>query len=238
MKKWSLFAALAVLVFSTQSCWMLGPSVKGNGEVTEETRQLSDFSRLETSTGLEVFLIADSGEYVVVEADENLLQDIRTEVKGNTLKIFTESRIRWAKSKKLYVHYKHLSALNSSSGSFIRCSDPLRTNRLEIKASSGSHQYLQINTKELDSRCSSGAHIYISGKCDDATLKASSGAHFKGQTFQATKCSADASSGAHIWVEVTDQLQAEASSGAHISYAGNPSNIDIHSSSGGSVSRN
>jgi hypothetical protein len=217
---------------------MLGPSVKGNGDVTEETRQLSGFDRLEASTGLEVFLVPDSDEYVIVEADDNLHKDIQTTLKGSTLRIFTESRIRWAESRKVFVHYKQLSALNSSSGAFIRCSDLLTTKELEIKASSGSHQYLQIDAANVEGRCSSGAHISISGKCEKANIKASSGAHFKGEAFQSAHCDADASSGAHIWVEVTEDLQAEASSGGHINYAGNPKKTAIRSSSGGSISRN
>ncbi|PTN09120.1 putative autotransporter adhesin-like protein [Mangrovibacterium marinum] len=237
MKKWSILSILVCLTFLFQSCWMLGPSVKGNGEVTEETRQLSDFSRLETSTGLEVLLLADSTEYVVIEADANLHQVIRTEIKEGTLKIFTESRIRSAKSKKVFVHYKQLESLQSSSGAVIRSGDPVVSRQLELRASSGSHQYLQINTKKLDSRCSSGAHIVIAGKCEDATLKASSGAHFKGHTFRTGKCVAETSSGAHIWIDVVDYLQADASSGGHLYYSGSPTQTELHSSSGGSISQ-
>lgn len=238
MKKWSSLALLFSLILFMQSCWTLGPSVKGNGEVTEETRQIENFSQLEASTGLDVFLIADTSEYVIVEADENLHKDIQTVLKGKTLKIFSESRIRWAESKKIFVHYKNLAELSSSSGATVRSQNDIKSQNLEIDASSGSQQYLQINTNRMEGHCSSGAHIYLSGKSDKADIKASSGAHFKGPNFRVTNCNADASSGAHIWVDVTDEINAEASSGGQIYYSGDPSNSEIKTSSGGSVSRN
>lgn len=237
MKKTILFSGILVLAILFHSCIFLGPSVKGDGDVTEQKRQISGFEKIEASTGLEVFLIPDSTEYVIVETDENLHEHIQTELSHKTLKIFTESRIRWAKSKKVKVHYTTLSELKSSSGAVVRSEGPIVTRDIELNASSGSQQHVEVESKAVEGRCSSGAHIYLSGKSERANLKASSGAHLKAGDLWTSKCDADASSGAHIRIAVSDELNAEASSGGHVYYSGNPEKTNLHSSSGGVISQ-
>jgi len=238
MKKTILFSGILVIVILCHSCIFFGPSVKGDGNVTEQTRQISGFEKIEASTGLEVSLIPDSTEYVVVESDANLHEHIQTELVHHTLRIYTESRIRWAKAKKVKVHYTKLAELKSSSGAMVRSEAPIVTKAIELHASSGSQQHLEIEARKIEGRCSSGAHIYVSGKCETAELKASSGAHLKGGDLWTKNCDADVSSGAHIWIAVSDELNAEASSGGHVFYSGEPTKTNVHSSSGGMISRN
>lgn len=238
MKNLLSVAGIFLLALAVQSCQFMGPSVKGNGNVTEETRSISGFEKVKAATGLDVYLIPDSTEFVVVEADENLHEHIRTELKNNTLDIYVEGRIRWADKRTVKVHFRHLNELESSSGAIVRSEEVLKLKELELSASSGSQQYLSLATEKLISHCSSGAQIELSGHAEKAEMSASSGAQLNGDDFRVSDCSADVSSGAHIGVQVTDRLKAEASSGGSVSYHGQPSQTEVHSSSGGSISQN
>jgi len=236
MKKHQLiiFILSLPLLFFT-GCIFMGPAIRGEGEVTEEIRKIDGFEKIEVSRGLEVYLAPDSQEYVLVEADENLHDVILTELENGTLKIYTDKFIRSAQSRKIHVHFVHLSGIKSTSGAMVQSEGPVRTKKLEISASSGSRQTLEINAGQFEGRCSSGAQISLEGKAGKATLRASSGAHFKGNDFIASDCYAKSSSGAHIWTGVKDKLVAEASSGGHIYYSGNPATTSFDSSSGGSI---
>ena len=238
MKRIQVIIAAGILaVLSLSSCIFLGPSVKGDGNVIKETREISGFCKVEGSTGLEIHLVSDSFECVVVEADENLHQVIKTEREQDVLKIYTRISIRRANSKKVFVHYTTLSGVKSSSGAAIRSQDTIVAKSLDLRASSGSQQYLGIHAENFEAQCSSGAQIYLNGKADRGTIKASSGAHLKGNEFVVKDCVADVSSGAHIWVEAVDAFDGEASSGGHIYYAGNPGKTTIKKSSGGAIIR-
>ena len=237
MKKQSLriFLSFFTLCFILSSCVFLSPSIKGNGNVEEETRNIGNFEKIKVSHGLEVHLIPDEREHVRVFADDNLFDVIITEVDGDVLKIYTENRIRRARAKKVYVHYIEISEIKSSSGAHVKTDDLLVTRFLETEASSGSHQKLEINADQLRSRCSSGAHIKLSGKAEEASLRASSGAHIKAGELSTKECEADVSSGAHIHIEVTDNFDGEASSGGHIYYSGSPRVTNSNASSGGQI---
>ena len=237
MKKYffrTLISLFSFVLLAT-SCVFIGPSIRGNGNVERQTRELDDFSAVKASHGLEVHLVSDNKEYVVVEADENLFEAIRTEVKGSELKIYADKQIRSADSKKVFVHYLDIEEVRSSSGSHVITNDVLRSKSLILAASSGSHQKMEINTSRLESKCSSGAHISIEGRSQEATFKASSGAHLKAKNLTTRDAEADVSSGAHITFTVLENLEGEASSGGHIYYYGNPGTTHINKSSGGQI---
>jgi hypothetical protein len=236
MKKRQLIILfLSLPLFFLLACIFMGPAIRGEGEVTEETRKIKDFEKIEVSRGLEIFLVPDSQEYVMVEADENLHDVILTEVKNGTLEVYTRKFIRSAQSRKVYVHYVHLRGIKSTSGAMVQSQGPVHSKKLEISASSGSSQILEVSAGQFEGRCSSGAQIELKGKAGKAMLKASSGAQLRGNDFMASECHAKSSSGAHIWTGVKDKLVAEASSGGHIYYSGNPATTSFDSSSGGLI---
>lgn len=227
--------SLSLVFFS--ACIFIGPAIRGEGEVRKETRRVSEFEKVEVSRGLEVFLIPDSQHYVVVEADANLHNVILTKENGETLEIYTDKFIRSAKSRKVHVHYVHLSGVRSASGAVVESNGTIRSKNLEISASSGSRQKLEINAGQFKGSCSSGAQIELEGKAGRGTVQASSGAHLRGDGFIISECQAKSSSGAHIKVGVKDELTARASSGGHIYYSGDPATTSFESSSGGSIRR-
>lgn len=235
--KTSLHAAcLFALMLLIQSCHFIGPSLKGDGQVSTETRTVSGFDAVKASTGIEVYLIPDSTEYVVVEADQNLHEYIHTELKGKTLEIYVEGRIRWADSRKVHVHFTRLNQVESSAGAQVRAEEVLKLKKLELSASSGSQQHLSLAVEELDADCSSGAQMHLSGSSLKVELQASSGSQLHATELSAERCKADASSGAQIGISVLAQLKAEASSGGQIHYRGTPEQLEVHKSSGGSIS--
>ena len=233
-----LFSAIIFIavLFLAPGC-ILGPSIKGNGKVTDERRNITGFNKLKTATGLDVSLIPDSTEYVVVEADENLHTTIKTELDGETLDIHADKQIRWAKSKKITVHFSKLAGLRSTSGSSLSSLGIIHSNALEVTASSGARQHLEIDAEHLTGRSSSGAQVSLRGRATFTDLKASSGAHLKGKDLEAIVCTAKVSSGAHIWIGVKNELDASASSGGHIYYTGNPEKINVNTSSGGAIKK-
>lgn len=238
MKKYQFIILFLYLpAFFLSSCIFMGPAIRGEGEVTKATREITGFEKIEVSRGLEVFLVPDSLEYIMVEADENLHDVIVTELKNETLEVYTEKFIRSAKSRKVHVHFIHLNGIRSASGAMIRSQAPVSSKSLEIGASSGSTQTLAVEVGRFEGHCSSGAHISLMGEAGEATLKASTGAHLKGDNFSAAACYVKASSGAYIRTGVKNKIVAEASSGGHIYYSGNPESTSFDSSSGGSIEK-
>jgi hypothetical protein len=232
-----LIGVFVVLSLIFSSCWVIGPSVKGNGNVTEEVRQLGEFDQIKVSRGMNVYITQGSPARVVVVADENLHEIIQTEENGGVLKIYADENIRWAKEKKVLVTVEKLSALESTSGANAWSQNQIMSENLELKATSGSNLTLEVNAKFLKADCSSGANIKLSGLAKEAELETSSGSNLKGQELKADRCTMRASSGGNVSSTVIEKLDAKASSGGNIVYYGEPSSTEINKSSGGNINK-
>lgn len=232
-----LIGVFAVLSILLSSCWFLGPSVKGNGNVTEEIRQVDHFDRIKVSRGMNVYITQGSPAKVVVIADNNLHEVIETEVEGGVLKVTISEKIRWAKEKKLMVTAEELSGVETTSGANVWSQNQILSENLELKASSGANLTMEINAKFLSADCSSGANIILSGVAKEAELETSSGANLKGEELKAYQCKMRASSGGNVSSTVVEKLDASASSGGNIVYFGEPTSTDINTSSGGNIHR-
>lgn len=236
-KQIQLIGVFSILSIFLSSCWFLGPSVKGNGNVTEEVRNVDEFDQIKVSRGMNVYITQGSPAKVVVIADNNLHEIIRTDVEGDVLKIYAEENIRWAKEKKVMVTVEKLSGVESSSGANVWSQSPVMSENLELKASSGANLTMDVNAKYLKADCSSGANVKLSGLAKEAELETSSGANLKAAELKADGCKMRASSGGNIAVTIMERLEAKASSGGNIVYYGEPSSTEIDTSSGGNVSR-
>jgi Putative auto-transporter adhesin, head GIN domain len=64
----------------------------GSGPMTEQPRELPDFARVRSEGSIDVLVRAGAPNGVVVRAGEKVIDDVRTEVVGDTLVVNTDSR--------------------------------------------------------------------------------------------------------------------------------------------------
>lgn len=211
---------------------------KGNGNVTTQNREISEnFTEVKGSAGLEVYLTQGEENKILVETDENLQQFITTNIKNGKLHITTSENIGWSKAKKVYVTFVELSKIEASSGADVVGNSVIKSEYLSLKCSSGADMKIEVFSKEITAQTSSGAELTLSGKASTILAKASSGSELDAKELSVINCTAQASSGAEIKVNVKEKLEARASSGADINYYGSPTQVDSNKSSSGSVSR-
>jgi len=228
---------IAVLSILLSSCMFIGPSVKGNGNVKEEVRQVGEFDQVKVSRGMNVYITQGSPAKVVVIADSNLHELIETKVEGGVLKITTRENIRWAEEKKVMVTVEKLTGVGANSGGNVWSQSQIKSDNLKLDANSGANLTLEVDAGALSADCSSGANIKLSGLAKEAELETSSGANLKGEKLIAIQCKMSASSGGNVSSTVTGKLDAHASSGGNIAYYGEPTSTNVNSSSGGSIHR-
>lgn len=211
-----------------------GSGEKGNGVVVEETREITEeFTEVSASEGIDVFVTQGSDFDISVEADENIMDLIGTDIRNGKLKIHAIENIGRA-TKKVYVTLPKVSGLIASSGSHLATENMIQADKLLVDASSGAIIDANVKVTNMEIDASSGANISLEGTAKEVFVDGSSGANIKANELQTLVCNADASSGANISIDVTDNLTAEASSGGNISYKGNPS-VQKNKSVSGSV---
>lgn len=224
MKKLKIII-VALIVVSAASCQFdinLGQE-HGNGNViTEERPVTANFDEVKGSAGLDVFLTKGTENKIVVEADENLMEFIETEIKNGKLHVTSRENIGRSKSKKVHVTYVQLSKVASSSGADVIVNSVLENDYITLDASSGSDLEVEVFAKEVIAETSSGADLIVSGKAVNLQADASSGSDLDAKDLYVVTCKAEASSGSDVTVHVKETLEVKATSGADINYYGEP----------------
>jgi hypothetical protein len=203
-----------------------------------ETRDLSGFTGVHVSSGIDVLLSEGNSFEVVVEADENLQDVILTELDGNLLVVKTERvNIRSAKSKKVHVTLPRLSELKISSAGDCVGQTTFDCDDLEISISSAGNLTLEVDAREIDIDISSSGDCRIAGHADVLDANLSSAGDLNAFDLVAGKVDVVASSAGDARVQATDEITMNASSAGNIYYRGDAKVIKSHSSSAGDIIR-
>lgn len=212
-------------------------TVSGNGDVTREDRKAGDFSGLKVSTGIDVYLKQTADESITVEADENLLEYIRTEIRDGILNIYTDVNIRSAERKRVYVTMDKIESIRTTSAGDVVGETPVRGDNLELSASSAGNINLEVYAKELRVDISSSGDITLNGEVNILDASLSSAGDLNAYELKVREADVSASSAGDADISVSERLTARASSAGDINYRGDPKYIDAHSSSAGGVHR-
>ena len=231
------FLFVAVLL-ALPSCIIDGwdQGISGNGRVVEETRDISGFTGVHVSSGIDVYLSQGDEFEVVVEADENLQDVIVTEVNGNMLVVKTDHvSIRSAKSKIVHVTLPELSELKISSAGDCVGQNPFSCGDLRLSISSAGDLSLEVDADRIDLDISSSGDARLAGSADEFNVRLSSAGDLNAFDLVAAKVDVDVSSAGDARVHATEEISMNASSAGNIYYRGDARVVHSRSSSAGDI---
>lgn len=191
--------------------------IKGSGNAQTEKRDLAGFSSIKAGGAITVEVAAQKDFAVEVEADDNLLQNIKTEVRGDTLRIYTEGRISTRTPIRVRIAMPQIESLDISGASKGTLTN-VKNDSLVVEASGASKITVDGETKELRGDLSGASRL------DAENLKTEN-------------VYIDASGASSAVVYALGEINANASGASSIRYAGEPKNVESKSSGASSVKR-
>ena len=236
MSKQTLQISLAISLFLSLSSFSC-ITERSYGPVERESRNIGEFSEIEVSHGINVFITMGNRPSLEVETSEDLMENLITEVRGDKLKIYFEGNFIWVKTANVYVQAQKLNKISASAGADVVGEDEIRGRDLELKASGGSDIKLEVDVDNLEVDVSGGADIELTGAANYLEASTSGGSDLKAYELITQSARLEASGGSDIKVYVEEDIDARASGGADIKYRGNPQNVQSRDSSGGDVSK-
>jgi hypothetical protein len=239
-KVWIMLACLAAAALACQA--VMGDlnfeGVRGSGNLVSEERQVSgiDLVSLETE-GIMTIQIGDE-ERLTVEAEDNLLPYIITEVRSGRLLVRTQNGVELDSTQPIryLLTVKALEGLDISSSGDIN-SDALQAERFMIGvSSSGSLDIAGLNAESLRADISSSGDVKIAGgEVSELDLDVSSSGNFDAEDMAAGSAQVALSSSGDARLRVTDALNASISSSGNLYYHGDPELSVTTSSSGEAI---
>lgn len=236
IKKISLVVLMAGLVAVMPNTSFAKKYVRGNGNVKKETRKVSSFDALNISSAFEVYLTQGNSESLVIEADDNLLDIIKTEVRGGVLKIYVDANIRHSKTMKAYISFKMLNMIELSGACELYGENKFKLDNLELELSGASDIKMDFTANKVYLDLSGASDIEFKGSAQRMDIDASGATDLHALDFEVKECAVDASGACNIRVFVTDELSVDASGASTVRYKGNPG-IEIDISGASSIRR-
>jgi Putative auto-transporter adhesin, head GIN domain len=236
MKNLKLLTIL-ILIFGFTACVdaQIRRTVTGNRDVVRRDRPAGNFTGIRVSTGIDVYLKQTGDESISLEADENLHEYIKTEIRDGVLYVFTDVNIRSAEMKRVYVTMDKIESIRTSSAGDVIGESPIKTDELELSASSAGGINLEVYAREIGIDISSSGDITLNGEADVLDANLSSAGDLNAYDLEVKDAEVSASSAGDADVYVSERLRARASSAGDINYRGNPKYIDAHASSAGGI---
>lgn len=257
MKKRLLLPLVAFMVMLS-SCNLA--TIRGSGNVVTETRAVSNFEQVEVCCGMRLILTQGEEEQLTLEADDNVLPEIETFVRGGTLTVrfrrnLSLLSLHLDRPVTVYLQMKTIHGVTISGGGSLE-TEQLEVDRTSVEFSGGSHGRIdtlqaetvdlvasggsqvtidKIDVDTLNLEVSGGGHATIEeGTVTEQRIVASGGSHYNAATVEGESATLEVSGGGEAKVWVTETLHVEASGGSRVEYTGNPS-IDQELSGGSAL---
>jgi hypothetical protein len=199
-----------VFNFSINMC-----GTKGSGHVVSESRDLSGFSGIDVGGIYKVDVTAQKDFAVQIEADDNLMPLIRTEVDGDVLRIESDKRMSPSSPILIHVYAPDISSLEVSGAASVDARD--------------------LDNSDLSIDSSGAAKIKVAGSTAKLTLDVSGGTGVDAQSLKAEDATVQASGASNVIVNVSGDLDTDASGASKIIYTGTPANIKKNTSGAATV---
>jgi len=223
--------ALAVLLVLQSGCTYAFKGIRGDGNVIKQERSISSFDGIDVGGAFNVFLTQGDTEKLVIEADENLMDIIETEVRGSTLKIKTSEDIKESSKLNIYITFKDLKDIDVSGACDLTGENKFKLGDLDLDCSGASEMEMKLSAGNINLDCSGASNAELFGSAQSVNAELSGASKLDAMEFEVAIYDIDVSGASHGKIFVTEELSVEVSGAAHLKYKGEP-RIKEHDVSG------
>jgi hypothetical protein len=223
-------------------------ALQGSGNVITESRDVSNSERVEVCCGIQLILTQGSPEQLALEGDDNILPEIETVVRGETLSVRFRStlgplHVRPSRPIIVNLQMPSIRGIDISGGGSLE-TETLTSDRVALKFSGGSQGWIggleaerveleasgggevvigSLSAQTLNVHASGGGDVTIeTGAATEQDVTVSGGSYYRAAGLESETTTLEVSGGSEVQVWVTETLDVQASGGSDVEYTGSP----------------
>ncbi|MBV8389677.1 MAG: DUF2807 domain-containing protein [Mucilaginibacter sp.] len=210
-----------------------------------EDRHITGFHAVDVGGSFDVYITQGSSESVKVEAPDNIIDHIITEVDNGVLKIYNKNdrNFHWGdlfgnhKKIAVYIVAKDLNAISVSGSGDVYFKEGIRTNALRLRVSGSGDLYGRVEVKTLESGVSGSGDVKISGRAENSAVNVSGSGDFEARGLVTVNTIVHVSGSGDASVNASNSVVASVSGSGDIRYTGGAKSVSSSKSGSGDVSR-
>jgi hypothetical protein len=200
MKRFAICATLALIVALLFSACIHG--VRGSGVRKTEQRDLPAFNSIDTSGAFDVEVTCQKPASFEIEADDNILPLVETEVRDGVLQVTTNKSYTSAGGIKLRINVPDLVSVKSTGAGKFNVSG-VKNDKFEIQSMGA-------------------ATVVASGQSKSVKISSTGAGKIDAHDLRASDADVSVTGAAGVDVYATDELDVTVSGAGRVTYSGNP----------------
>lgn len=214
-----------------------GPRIQGIGPVVSQTRTVGTFTGIDLRSDADIVVSLGDKPEVKVEAQQNILDILRTDVHGESLRIeyVGNPNIGNHELVKIYVTTPMLRETNVSGSGSISSAATWKSETLHGDISGSGNLDLRVSgTRDVNVTVSGSGGVNLAGDAVGSTLNISGSGNFRSFDLSAQDVNVSISGSGSADVTASRKLSASISGSGSVRYRGTPT-VKSHITGSGSV---
>jgi len=212
-----LVSLLIFLIFSGCDC------ITGEGPVISEFRDVESFTGIDLSVSAKVIIEKGLNGQCRVEAQQNILDILETEVTHGILQIkLDQPCISRHDEIKIFFSMSEVSQINISGSGEILGSNALHADNLEMKISGSGDIKLMVDADQIYSKISGSGTIHLAGKANRHEINISGSGDVRALEMPVKSCKLKISGSGDCELHAVEKLYIKISGSGNAYYRGNP----------------
>ena len=225
MSKLTVIGLIIICPFVCVFLMNCGHGLKGNGNVTTETRKVTSFTDLKVGGVFKTIISQDGGdEWVKVETDENLQKMVTVSNEGSTLSVGMENKTGGINTTKMivYINVKNIQSISNKSVGTMESKDTIKSDDLGLDTKAVGKTNLTIDVHRLHAKFKSVGTIYLSGTATEVEIENESVGKLEAFDLLAETLSIKNKSVGAVEVYASKEISIDHRGVGRLSYKGNP----------------
>ncbi|PWK17375.1 head GIN domain-containing protein [Xanthomarina spongicola] len=236
MKKIILIAAVLLSSFS------FAQKVNGNGKVTTITRTTGDYDGIKCAGSFDYILVAGTEGKITLEGEENLLEYVITEVKGNNLIIKVKDKVNLSpsmnKTIKITIPFKDINSVSLAGSGDLWNEDKINATNFDVSLAGSGDVNIHVDANSISSSLTGSGDLNLKGNTEKLEVSVSGSGDFDGSKLESNYTDVSLAGSGDAEVVSNKSLKARVAGSGDIEYSGNPEKEDTKVAGSGSISKN
>ena len=224
---------IILLVIIQYSCEKNSPGCfVSKGKIIKEQRPLTEFNNIRITDIFDLVLVQDSLNNIVLEGGKNLLPNVTTDIKNDTLIINNSTKCCWLRDYdkiKLYIHFTNIEHLVTYDPVSVISYDTVRSEHFEYYAIGEIGEadlILNCNYFRFDDSHNTLGHFKFRGKTDYSRFYINYGSSLYADSLISIKTDILYQTIGDIYVHVKEHLRVWIWGPGNVYYSGDPDLVE------------
>ena len=213
----------------------------GLGKTASEVRPVGQFEKIVIEGPVDVFLKQGDDTRLEIEADDNIIELVTTEVKNNTLSIDLDKPsnyrgIKTRKDIKVFVTVPQVTNMRINGSGNITGDGQWDFQNMEIYIAGSGDVTMSLNGKKLDVSVYGSGNVVLDGIVVHQKIKISGSGNYNARKLRGETAVVNVTGSGDVTLDVSSKLDVQIFGSGNVRYKGSPQvNIQVHGS--GSVTK-